>query len=321
MHHSDDAYATMLLTMAISPDKEEYARPLNNSEFRHFEELVRASRFRGIGRLLDLDVSGFSVYFGLTDAEGYRMYTLLHRSMQLSYALESYMMEELDVVTQYDVEDYPQRLLNRLGEAAPPFFYRCGNAEIITRPAIGILGISGVKTGSEVREAVEGLVRDAVKAGYAIITGGELGVCRVAAGAVDQCGGSLLEILGGNLHEHMREEATARMLSEGRCALISMEHPDAMYTVSHAASRNKVLFSLADAAFVFNSDGRRGEGEALQNRYCDWIYAWEGYAGNRSIIARGARPIRSQADLDLGQISRHWQSSRSEQLNIFDLLN
>ena len=52
MGHTDDAYAAMLLTMALSPNKEEYARPLSTQEFRRFEAAARASRFRGIGKLL-----------------------------------------------------------------------------------------------------------------------------------------------------------------------------------------------------------------------------------------------------------------------------
>ena len=49
MGHTDDAYATMLLTMALSPNKEEYARPLGVAEFRRFEAAARASSYGSIG--------------------------------------------------------------------------------------------------------------------------------------------------------------------------------------------------------------------------------------------------------------------------------
>ena len=319
MNHNEDAYAAMLLTMALSPNKEEYARPLCTQEFRRMERVTRDSRFRRIGKLMNLDISGFMIYLGLSEEEGYRAYTLLHRGVQLSYALDGYMIEGLDVVTVYD-DEYPPRLFRKLGDAAPPFFYRCGNESLLAMPSIAIVGISGVKTKPEVREAIERLARDATAQGYTVITGGELGVSRVAANAVAQCGGTLVDILGGGLHEHMKDETIARLLAEGRCALLSLEHPDAMFTVSHAIARNKLLFSLTDAAFVFSTDGRRGESEALQNRYCDWIYAWEGYPGNQALIARGAKPLRDLKGLDFRQMSGHWSSSRSEQLNIFDML-
>ncbi len=318
MRHNDDAYAAMLLTMALSPNKEEYARPCSVQEFRGLEEAARASRYHSIGRLLDVDISGLMMHVGLSEEEAYRTYTLLHRSVQLSYALEGYMVEGLDVVTQYD-DEYPRRLERKLGASAPPCLYRCGNADILNRPAIAVMGISGVKTRPEVRDAIERLVRGAVRQGFAIITGGELGVSRVAESLVDQHGGALLDILGGGMHDHLKDDVISRMLGEGRCAVLSLEHPDAMFTVSHAIARNKLVFALADAAFIFSTDGHRGEVDALQNRICDWVYAWEGYPGNRPLIARGARPIEDLSGMDLQAMSRYWDNSRAEQLNMFDM--
>jgi len=317
--HTDDSYAAMLLTMALSPNKEEYARPLGVQEFRRFEAAARASRFRSIGALLDVDISGLMMYLGISEEEGYRAYTLLHRGVQLSYALEGFMARGIDVVTQYD-GDYPRRLEDRLKDAAPPFLYRCGNNALPGRPAIAILGISGVRTTPEARQSLEALVRGAVRQGYAVITGGELGVARLAAGMVQRCGGELVEVLGGGMRERIDDDTLALLVGEGRAAVLSTEHPDALFTVNHAVTRNRLMLAMADAAFIFNTDGRRGESEALANRACDWIYAWEDYAGNRPLIARGARPFRQLSDADFDAMSRHWISSRAEQLNIFDLL-
>lgn len=319
MGHNDDAYAAMLLTMALSPDKEEYARPLGVQEFRRFESVVRASHYRSLGALLDVDISGLMMYLGLSEEEGYRAFTLLHRGVQLSYALEGYAAEGIDVVTQYDAE-YPRRLADKLKDAAPPFLYRCGDADILNRPAIAILGISGVRTTPEARTQIETLVRGAARLGYAVLTGGELGVSRLTAGIVAQCGGQLVDILGGGMHEHLGNETILPLVGSGRAAVLSPEHPDALFTVSHAIARNKLLFAMADAAFIFNTDGRRGETDALMNRTCDWIYAWQDYAGNRPLIARGAQPFHALTDDGLEDMSRHWSSSRAQQLNIFDML-
>ena len=319
MNHNDNAYAAMLLTMALSPNREEYARPYSAQEFRRLEEAVRGTRFGSLGKLMDVDISGLMIYLDITEEEAYRLYTLLHRNVQLSYALEGYLREGIDVVTLYD-GDYPQRLRRRMGALEPPFFYRAGSGGLLERRNIAIVGISGVKTTSEVREAIETLVRNASRLGYGIITGGEMGVSRVAAGMVGQYGGTLVDVLGGGLREHLADEVISGLIASGSAAVLSLEHPDAMFTVSHAIARNKVLFSLADAAFVFNSDGKRGETDALHNRYCDWIYAWQGYPGNAPLIARGAIAIQDLRGLDLDSLSIHWNSSRSEQLNLFDLL-
>ena len=319
MSHSDDAYAAMLLTMALSPNREEYTKPLCVQEFRRFEAAVRASRFRSIGALLDVDISGMMMYLGMNEEESYRIYTLMHRGVQLSYALDAYEAEGIDVVTQYD-EAYPGRLESKLAESAPPFLYRCGNVGIMKQPAIAVMGISGVKTAPEAHRCIEALVRWAIGANYAVITGGEPGISRLAAGMTDRFGGQLVELLAGGMRERLADEIVTRMVSEGRAALLSCEHPDALFTTAHAVSRNRLLFALADAAFIFNTDGRRGDVEALQNRMCDWIYAWEKYAGNDTLIARGAVPFKELSAVDMDKMSRHWSSSRSQQLSVFDSL-
>lgn len=319
MYYSDDAFAAMLLTMALSPNREEYARPYSVQEFRRLEEAVRSSSVYSLGKLLNMDIGGLMMYLDVSEEEAYRIFTLLNRSVQLTYGLEGFMKDNIEVVTLYD-DDYPRRISNKMKQAAPPFFYRCGSKEKLTSPAIAILGISGVKTTNEVREGIEALVRKAIDMGYAIITGGELGVSRVVAGLVMEMGGSLIDVLGGNMQEHVQFEGISDMIAEGRAVVLSLEHPEAMFTVSHAIARNKLLFSLADAAFIFNTDGKRGETDALQNHYCDWIYAWGGYPANRNLISRGAIPIADLHKLDLEEMSRHWNSSRSEQMSMFDLL-
>ena len=183
------------------------------------------------------------------------------------------------------------------------------------------MGISGVRTTPEARRQIEVLIEGATRQGYAVITGGELGVSRLTAALAAERGGRLVDILGGGLREHLKNEAVAAMLSEGRAAVLSTEHPDALFTVNHAVARNKLLFALADAAFIFNTDGRRGELDALANRTCEWIYAWQDYAGNRPLLSRGARPFHALRDGDFEAMSRHWSASRAQQMDIFDLLD
>lgn len=319
MNYSDDAFATMLLTMALSPNREEYARPLSTQELARLTERVRACGLNRIGRLMNMDIGGLMFHLDVSEEEAYRVYTLLNRSVQLSYTMESDMQEGIEVVTCYD-EEYPLRLKKRMGETAPPVFYRKGAAELLSAPMLAIVGISGVKTSPETRDSIETLVRNGIRLGYTILTGGELGVSRVAMNFAAEYGGTLVEILGGDMRAHAREEGISALLEQGRAAVVSLEHPEALFTVSHAIARNKLVFSMAEAAFIFNTDGKRGELDAIRNRYCDWIYAWTGYANNLPLIARGATPAANIAEMDLSDLSRRWKNSESEQLNMFDML-
>ena len=318
MNYSSDAFVTMLLSMALSPNREEYARPFSTAEMYRLEEKVRKSSLFHIGKLMDMDIGGLMIRLDISEEEAYRIFTLLNRSVQLSYSIENYIKQGIDVVTRHN-DEYPQRIRKRMGEAAPPVFYRCGNAELLARPMLAIVGISGVKTTPEVRDSIETLVRNGIRLGYTILTGGELGVSRVAQKFADEYGGTLVEVLGGGMSAHILEEEARKMLDENRAAVLSLEHPEALFTVSHAIARNKLIFAMAEAAFVFNTDGKRGESDALRNGYCDWIYAWSGSQANQSLISKGAIPIGNIAKLDIDDLSRHWKNSQSEQLDLFGL--
>lgn len=319
MNYSNDAFVTMLLSMALSPNREEYARPFSTQELSRLEEKVRKSNLYHIGRLTDIDIGGLMQQLDISEEEAYRIFTLLNRSVQLSYTIENYLKQGIDVVTSYN-DEYPQQLRRRMNDAAPPVFYRCGNAELLSRPMLAIMGISGVKTSPEVRDSVETLVRNGVRLGYTILTGGELGVSRVAQKFTEEYNGTLVEVLGGDMSAHIQEDGIREMLDEGRAAVVSLEHPEAFFTVSHAIARNKLIFALSEAAFIFSTDGKRGESDALRNGYCDWIYAWTGCPANSSLISKGAIPVSNISGMDIDDLSRHWKNSQSEQLDFFDFM-
>ena len=319
MNYSNDAFVTMLLSMALSPNREEYARPFSTQELNRLVEKLRKGGHYNIGSILDTDIGGLMLMLGISEEEAYRIYTLLNRGVQLSYSIEKYLEQGIDVITCHN-DDYPQRLKRRMADAAPPVLYRCGNAELLSTPMLAIVGISGVKTTPEVRDSIETLVRNGVRLGYTILTGGELGVSRVAMKFAEEYNGNLVEVLGGDMSAHIQEEGVRQLLDEGRAAVLALEHPEALFTISHAIARNKLIFSLAEAAFVFNTDGKRGEMDAIRNRYCDWIYAWTGYANNQPLIARGAIPASGIPEMDMNDLSRHWRNSESEQLSLFDML-
>ena len=123
MNYSDDAFVTMLLSMALSPNKEEYARPYGTQELKRLEERVHKSGLFHIGRLMNVDIGGLMFKLDISEEEAYRIYTLLNRSVQLSYTVENYLRQGIEVVTCHN-EDYPQRLKRRMEDAAPPVFYR-----------------------------------------------------------------------------------------------------------------------------------------------------------------------------------------------------
>lgn len=319
MNYSDDAFATMLLTVPLSADRAEYARPLTTAEYHRMHARVKASSAGRLGALLHVDISGLMMLLGLPEEEAYRVYTLFHRDVQLTYTLEGFFTKGVRVITCFD-GDYPAHFRTRMGASAPPALFFSGERALLDRPCVAVMGISGVKTTPEVRACIEGIVSGARDLGYCVVTGGELGVSRVAAGLVAELGGTLIDVPAGGLLAHIQEQPVQEMMPDGRAAALSLEHPEALFTVSHAIARNKMIFSLSQAAFVFNTDGKRGETDALKRGLCDWVYAYTGHSSNRPLIARGAQPF-TRMDLDeFHRLSARWKTSFSEQMSLLDML-
>lgn len=320
MNYSTDSYAAMLLCLALAPNKEEYARPLSTSEYRDVCRRAKASAARRIGNLMGVDISGLMQLLSMTEEEAYRIYMLMSRSVQLSYAMEAFAVKGIRIVTEFD-EEYPQRLVKRAKDDAPPVLYLYGSAETLNVPSIGILGMSGIKTSSEVRASIEAVASFAKEAGYRVMTGGELGVSRVMEGFVIDGDCDLTSVMAGGLSDYLERPETRALYAEGRLSAVSLEHPDALFTIPHAITRNKMLISLAEAVFIFNSDCKRGETDALRSKRSDWIYAWNGYPGNHPLINKGAISFGLLTEKTLRDMTQLWRYSRSEQLSLFDLMD
>jgi predicted Rossmann fold nucleotide-binding protein DprA/Smf involved in DNA uptake len=320
MAYCAESYAAMLLCLSLSPNKEEYARPLSTAEYRDLTERVKQTSARRISALMNVDISGIMQLLSMTEEEAYRVFLLLSRAVQLSYAMEGFAEKGVRIVTEFD-EEYPLRLSKRLGAAAPPVFYLYGDHEALARPSLGILGMSGIKTAAEVRASVDAVTRFARRAGYRVMTGGELGISRVTEGLVLPGDCELTTVLGGGLSEYIARPEMQALERAGRLVALSLEHPEALFTTAHAVARNKLLLALSEAAFLFNTDGKRGESDALRTRACDWFYAWDGYPANAPLIHKGAIPFHQLDAHSLKEMAARWKDSRVEQLDMFDLFD
>lgn len=319
MQYTANSYAAMLLCLALSPNKEEFARPLSTSEYRDVCQRAKQSAALNIGGLMNVDISGLMQLLSVSEEQAYRIFVLMNRSVQLSYAMEAFAAKGIFIVTEYEAE-YPERLRKRAGVDAPPVFYLYGDAATLNLPSIGILGISGIKTSSEVRSSIEAIAAFAKKGGYRIMAGGELGVSRVMEGFLCAGDSDLTCVMAGGMSDYIKRPEAQGLFAENRLSAISLEHPDSLFTVPHALARNRMLMSLAEAVFIFNTDGKRGETDALRNHRSDWIYAWNGYPGNHSLLNKGAIGFGLLTESSLQDMTRLWRYSRSEQLSLFDLM-
>lgn len=316
MQHNDDAFTAMLLTLPLTADKEELVRPLASAEFIQLVKRVEAAGLGTIGSLIGMDISAVMAKLDMPEQEAYRICMLLSRTMPLSYAMERFYEQNIEILTGMD-EEYPNRLTERLGTDAPTAMYVSGNIELLKQPMIAILGISGVKMTPAAEKGVRMLVRSLKDEGFGLITSSEPGACRVAEKEAFECGVNVISVLAGDLSRKKEEDMYIEAQMRGQALLVSLVHPDAPYTGVHAISRNRIVYSMALASFIATTDAKRGESDAIRKKLCDWMYAFDTPTplGNRIVISRGVTPVPDFEKMDFSKYAQNWRMANAEQLS------
>ena len=321
LKHNDDAFATMLLMSQLSASKEEIVRPLSTAEYHELRALVASHGLKGMGDLIGMDLNAMRQRLNLGENEAYRLCVLLGRVMPLSYALERFAEGGIDIST-LDEEAYPKRLVERLGKKTPPMIYSCGAPSLAAKSSMTI--ISNTCARPDVLECACELASLACAAGIVLVTGGETGFGRLIESEAMQEGGQVISFLAESLIERVYQPGLSELIANERALVLSIIHPEAKYTVSHALDRNKCLFALSDASFILSCEKDKGTAwdgalSALRNGYAERMYVWDNPSipGNTALIAQGAIPFRSPHELALDAMKASWETPAYEQLSLF----
>lgn len=187
--------------------------------------------------------------------DGGRLERLLGRGFLLSQAIERWQARAIWVVSRAD-SNYPRRLKARLKEDAPPVLYGCGEATILEMGGLAIVGSRHVD--DALLEYTEGIGRLASAARRTVISGGARGIDQAAMRGALEAGGSVVGVLADSLERAALARDNREALMGGQLVLISPYDPAAGFNVGHAMQRNKLIYALADAALVVNSDYENG---------------------------------------------------------------
>ena len=251
---SSNTQAILLLTAPLIDGRRKgSSKPLTQGEYRRL-----ARRLRDLEREpADLLNSGAGAFlaecaFGI---EPRRLEQLLGRGFLLSQALERWRSRAIWVVSRAD-SGYPQRLKQCLGDGAPPILYGCGDASTLNAGGIAIIGSRNVS--EQLIQYTENVGRLTAEARRSVVSGGARGIDQAAMRGALDAGGGVVGILANGLEAASVRRENREPLMDGRLALISAHDPAARFNVGHAMQRNKLIYALADAALVVNSDYKRG---------------------------------------------------------------
>jgi predicted Rossmann fold nucleotide-binding protein DprA/Smf involved in DNA uptake len=204
--------------------------------------------------LLDPDRSGLSNELQtVIDADRFKR--LFDRLSQLAKAVEHWQNRDIWVVSQSD-EEYPKRLKDRLKESAPALIYGCGDASILDAGGLAVVGSRDVDRW--LIEYTEGVGQVAAGAKTTLISGGARGIDQASMRGALEAGGNAVGVLADSLERAAMNREHRDLLADSRLVLISPYDPAAGFNIGHAMQRNKLIYALADAALVVNSDYEKG---------------------------------------------------------------
>lgn len=315
---SQNSLALVALTNRLQPSD---VSPLKASEAWKLLERVPE-----LSALLGADTQTVGQVTGLPATEAGRVCRLLDTGIGLALKLDSLLETGIVPITALDHE-YPQRLRDRLGDAAPPVLYCAGDPALLEKDGIGVVGSRDV--GPEAVEATRSVAHVVASAGLTLISGGAKGVDRISMGAATEAGGRTVGVLADSLEQTIARSDNRQALIDGVACLCTPYSPAARFTAGNAMGRNKIIYGLSRVTVVIASS--HGEGgtwagatEAIRKRYgrvAVWIGPGSG-PGNPALVKTGGAPLDTAAavldleELDQGtsgpsQIALTWNNKTS----------
>ena len=251
---SSNTQAILLLTAPLIIGQSRTSiKPLTASEYRALARRLRELK-RQPADLLEPGSRNEMNEWGF-DLETGRLLQLLDRGFLLAQAIERWHTRAIWVMSRAD-PGYPTRLKERLGRDAPPVLYGCGDVSILNSGGLAVVGSRHLDdTLIGYTEAVGQLTAESL---HTLISGGAKGADQAAMRGALEAGGHSVGVLADSLEKAVMRREYRDALVGGQLALISPYDPAARFQVGHAMQRNKLIYALADAALVVNSDYQKG---------------------------------------------------------------
>lgn len=226
--------------------------------------------------------------------EEQRLRRLLGRGFLLSQVVEHWTARAIWVVSRADAA-YPRRLKARLREDAPAVLYGCGDISLLETGGLAVVGSRHVdEVLIDYTMAVGGLT---ARAGKTLVSGGAKGIDQAAMRGALAADGKVSGVLADSLEKTVLNREHRNLLMDGQLVLISPYDPSAGFNVGNAMHRNKLIYALADAALVVNSDLNKGGTWAGATEQLDKLRLVPVYVRSTGKISEGLESLRKKGAL------------------------
>ena len=303
---SPDGQAIALLCSTLALPRGAATRPLTPKEWSSLAASIHASELGTPSALFGLEAGEIADSLAVSPEAGGRVAELLSRGGQLAIELESLNTRGIWIITRAD-DGYPRLFRSRLKATAPPVLFGVGDPSALAERSVAIVGSRDADEASIGFATVLG--RSCARNGLAVVSGGARGIDSAAMLAAVDGGGTAIGIVAEALDRAARRPDFRAHLADGVLTLIAVKHPAAGFSVGDAMGRNRLIYSLAEAAVVVASGESGGtRAGALENLKAGWVPLFvrddpDVPDGNRELLRAGGLPI-TRDDLDGDSLRR-----------------
>lgn len=294
---SDDSFALFLLCSHLGLDEQAGLKPLSARELNQLEQNLELNSIKP-AELLGSSAEQMKTVYQTDDDTAARLASLLGRFNVLERELERLAELGIWVITRLDAA-FPPRLVERLKGAASVMLYGAGDASLLNRRGLAVVGSRNIdERGFALTEFIGSACAESQLSVY---SGGARGVDKIAMNAVMVAGGKAAGLLADSLERAIRGADARSFIEDGQLVLATPYSPHASFNVGMAMSRNKLIYALADYAMVIASDAEKGgtwagAEEALKAGWVP-VFVVNGPnvpEGNKLLIERGAIPFPAE---------------------------
>lgn len=209
--------------------------PLTSAQFRTLSQRIKNSSRNSDCR--DLAPSDFTAMgYGKKDAE--RILSLLDDTEVLEHYLSKGKDMHCHPLTRIS-PNYPHAFRAKLGTDAPPCLWYKGDCDLLTGPAIGLVGSRMLTPMNRCFAKTVG--REAAKQGYTLVSGNAKGADRTAQDACILQGGRVISIVADALADKGKDK---------NILYLTEDSFDLPFSAIRALSRNRLIHTLGQCTLV-----------------------------------------------------------------------
>ncbi len=290
-----------LLLLCVLPGE---TPPLSEHRYEELRQMAKVLGPENPDPETELDQKEL-LHLGCTEEEAARILSRLERERELAMYLKHLEKNRIQLLTCLSPE-YPNRLREKLGGKAPLKLYCMGNAALLSKPCISLVGSRKLRARgrSFSRQAGSAIAAQ----GFGYCSGGAAGADTVGYQAAIANGGCAVLFLADSLLRHRYDRRYLCALEQDRLLLVSEFGADHSFTAAGALARNRLIHAMGEKVLVAQTDYTSGGtwNGTVENLRSHWspVFVSDGEPedpGTRGLLEQGAEPVsvRQLQRLDL----------------------